>query len=114
MSASREWAPPDLALELLERRYHRKAFSSGDRRVDEWLVHRALPAIEPDDAPTGPIEQESMRFNIALRADTAAVRVRESKHAAMNERALARVEHCAGNSPVAPRARHDQHALEQL
>lgn len=51
MSASREWAPAGLALELLERR-HRKAFSSGDRRIDDWLVHRALPAMRKNTSTT--------------------------------------------------------------
>jgi ribosomal protein S18 acetylase RimI-like enzyme len=39
-------------LELLERHHRRKAFSSGDRRVDEWLSRRALPAMRKNTSTT--------------------------------------------------------------
>jgi ribosomal protein S18 acetylase RimI-like enzyme len=52
VSGARELLPSDLALGLLERRHRRKAFSSGDRRVDDWLVHRALPAMRKNTSTT--------------------------------------------------------------
>lgn len=45
--------PPDgFALELLERRHRRKRFASGDSRVDEWLIHKALGAMEKNTSTT--------------------------------------------------------------
>jgi ribosomal protein S18 acetylase RimI-like enzyme len=52
VSDTRAFPPPDLALELLDRRHRRKAFSSGDRRVDDWLVRRALPAMRKNTSTT--------------------------------------------------------------
>jgi ribosomal protein S18 acetylase RimI-like enzyme len=48
----REFPPPGLTLELLDRRHRRKAFASGDRRVDEWLARRALPAMRKNTSTT--------------------------------------------------------------
>jgi GNAT superfamily N-acetyltransferase len=41
-----------LELELLNRGHRRKAFSSGDLRVDGWLIHRALGAMEKHTSTT--------------------------------------------------------------
>jgi GNAT superfamily N-acetyltransferase len=57
LSASREFPPSDLALELLERRHRRKGVSSGDRRVDDWLMHRALPAMRKNTSTTRVLAQ---------------------------------------------------------
>jgi GNAT superfamily N-acetyltransferase len=43
---------PGFELELLDRRHRRKAFSSGDSREDDWLVHRALGAMEKHTSTT--------------------------------------------------------------
>jgi len=53
-----EFPPPGLALELLDRRHRRKEFSSGDRRVDEWLARRALPAMRKNTSTTRVLAQE--------------------------------------------------------
>ncbi len=39
-------------LELLTRAHRRKKFSSGDKRVDDWLIHRALGATEKNASTT--------------------------------------------------------------
>jgi ribosomal protein S18 acetylase RimI-like enzyme len=52
VSADRRFPPPGLILELLDRRHRRKAFASGDRRVDEWLARRALPAMRKNTSTT--------------------------------------------------------------
>lgn len=45
--------PPDgFSLELLERRHRRKRFSSGDPRVDGWLVHKAIGSMEKNASTT--------------------------------------------------------------
>ncbi len=44
--------PEGLTLELLERRHRRKRFSSGDPRVDEWLIHKAIGAMEKHTSTT--------------------------------------------------------------
>ncbi|MBL8951522.1 MAG: GNAT family N-acetyltransferase, partial [Myxococcaceae bacterium] len=44
--------PPGFRLELLDRSHRRRQFSSGDRRVDEWLQRKALPAIEKHTSTT--------------------------------------------------------------
>lgn len=49
--------PPGLALELLDRRHRRKAFASGDRRVDDWLARRALPAMRKNTSTTRVLAQ---------------------------------------------------------
>jgi GNAT superfamily N-acetyltransferase len=50
--AERDFPPPGLTLELLDRRHRRKTFASGDRRVDEWLARRALPAMRKNTSTT--------------------------------------------------------------
>ncbi len=57
MSGARAFPPADLALELLERRYRRKVCSSGDRRVDDWLARRALPAMRKNTSTTRVLAQ---------------------------------------------------------
>ena len=52
MDVDREFPPPGLTLELLDRHHRRKAFSSGDRRVDEWLARRALAAMGKNTSTT--------------------------------------------------------------
>jgi GNAT superfamily N-acetyltransferase len=54
---AREFPPSGLTLELLERRHRRKAFSSGDRRVDDWLARRALPATRKNTSTTRVLAQ---------------------------------------------------------
>jgi GNAT superfamily N-acetyltransferase len=44
--------PAGLTLELLDARHKRKRFSSGDARVDEWLVHKALSAMRKHTSTT--------------------------------------------------------------
>jgi GNAT superfamily N-acetyltransferase len=44
--------PAGLALETLERRHRRKRFSSGDPRVDAWLIHKAIGAMEKNTSTT--------------------------------------------------------------
>lgn len=44
--------PEGFTLELLERRHRRKRFSSGDPRVDEWLIHKAIGAAEKHTSTT--------------------------------------------------------------
>lgn len=44
--------PPGLTLKLLEATHRRKQFSSGDARVDEWLRHKALPAMRKNTSTT--------------------------------------------------------------
>jgi GNAT superfamily N-acetyltransferase len=44
--------PPALALEVLGRRHRRKQFDSGDARVDAWLSHKALGAMEKNTSTT--------------------------------------------------------------
>ena len=58
MNADREFPPPGLALEVLDRRHRRKVFSSGDRRVDEWLARRALPAMRKNTSTTRVLADE--------------------------------------------------------
>lgn len=57
MSGVRDFPPSGLTLELLERRHRRKAFASGDRRVDDWLVRRALPAMRKNTSTTRVLAQ---------------------------------------------------------
>ena len=57
MSGVREFPASDLALELLDRRHQRKAFTSGDRRVDDWLARRALPAMRKNTSTTRVLAQ---------------------------------------------------------
>ena len=52
MSDDHKFPPPGLTLELLDRSHRRKAFTSGDRRVDEWLARRALPAMRKNTSTT--------------------------------------------------------------
>jgi len=49
---------PGSTLELLDRRHRRKVFSSGDRRVDEWLERRALPAMRKNTSTTRVLADE--------------------------------------------------------
>jgi ribosomal protein S18 acetylase RimI-like enzyme len=58
VSAVREFPPPGLTLELLGPRHRRKVFSSGDRRVDEWLARRALPAMRKNTSTTRVLADE--------------------------------------------------------
>jgi GNAT superfamily N-acetyltransferase len=44
--------PVGFTLELLQRRHRRKRFSSGDARVDEWLIHKAIGAMEKNTSTT--------------------------------------------------------------
>jgi GNAT superfamily N-acetyltransferase len=44
--------PAGFTLELLNRRHRRKRFASGDARVDEWLIHRALGAMAKNTSTT--------------------------------------------------------------
>ena len=44
--------PPGLTLELLNRGHRRKRFESGDPRVDAWLIHRAIGAMEKNTSTT--------------------------------------------------------------
>ncbi len=44
--------PPGYSLELLNRTHRRKQFSSGDARVDQWLIHKALPAMAKNTSTT--------------------------------------------------------------
>lgn len=44
--------PTGFTLELLDRGHRRKRFSSGDERVDRWLVHKALGAMEKNTSIT--------------------------------------------------------------
>lgn len=50
--------PAGLRLELLERRHRRKRFDSGDQRVDDWLIHRAIGAMEKNTSTTRVLAQE--------------------------------------------------------
>lgn len=43
---------PGLSLELLNRQHRRRRFSSGDARVDAWLMHKALGAMEKNVSTT--------------------------------------------------------------
>lgn len=52
-----EFPPPGLALELLDRHHRRKVFTSGDRRVDDWLARRALPAMRKNTSTTRVLAQ---------------------------------------------------------
>lgn len=47
-----DFSESELELELLNRQHRRKAFSSGDSRVDDWLIHRALGAMEKHTSTT--------------------------------------------------------------
>jgi ribosomal protein S18 acetylase RimI-like enzyme len=58
VNEDREFPPAGLALALLDRRHQRKAFSSGDRRVDEWLARRALPAMRKNTSTTRVLADE--------------------------------------------------------
>lgn len=49
--------PPGLTLELLNRRHRRKRFDSGDPRVDEWLIHKAIGAMEKNTSTTRVLAQ---------------------------------------------------------
>jgi hypothetical protein len=44
--------PPGMTLELLNRGHRRKRFESGDPRVDTWLIHKALGAMEKNTSTT--------------------------------------------------------------
>ena len=44
--------PPGFGLELLNRNHRRRQFSSGDARIDGWLVHKALTAMEKHTSTT--------------------------------------------------------------
>src|SRR6266571_6247072 len=44
--------PPGYKLDILKRSHRRKRFSSGDPRVDEWLIHKALGAMEKHTSTT--------------------------------------------------------------
>jgi GNAT superfamily N-acetyltransferase len=44
--------PRGFTLELLDRRHRRKRFSSGDPRVDAWLIHKAIGAMEKNTSTT--------------------------------------------------------------
>lgn len=45
--------PPDgFALELLGRQHRRKKFNSGDPRVDDWLIHKAIGAMAKNTSTT--------------------------------------------------------------
>ena len=44
--------PAGFTLELLDRRHRRKRFASGDPRVDEWLIHKAIGAMEKNTSTT--------------------------------------------------------------
>jgi GNAT superfamily N-acetyltransferase len=44
--------PVGFTLELLQRRHRRKRFSSGEPRVDEWLIHKAISAVEKNTSTT--------------------------------------------------------------
>jgi len=46
------FAPPGYRLENLSRTHHRKRFVTGDSRVDEWLIHKALGAMEKNTSTT--------------------------------------------------------------
>jgi GNAT superfamily N-acetyltransferase len=57
VSNARAFPPPGLTLELLDRRHRRKSFTSGDSRVDDWLVRRALPAMRKNTSTTRVLAQ---------------------------------------------------------
>lgn len=63
MSVERDFPPPGLTLELLDRRHRRKAFASSDRRVDEWLSRRALPATNSTVASAAEMVFTSMAMS---------------------------------------------------
>ena len=44
--------PNGFTLELLDRKHHRKRFASGDLRVDEWLIHKAIGSMEKHTSTT--------------------------------------------------------------
>ena len=44
--------PNGFTLELLGRQHRRKKFSSGDARVDDWLIHKAIGAMEKNTSTT--------------------------------------------------------------
>jgi len=44
--------PAGFSLELLNREHRRRSFSSGDARVDQWLIHKALGAMEKNTSTT--------------------------------------------------------------
>jgi len=44
--------PPGFRLELLAKGHARRAFASGDVRVDQWLTHKALGAMEKNTRTT--------------------------------------------------------------
>jgi hypothetical protein len=44
--------PPGMTLELLNREHRRKRFESGDPRVDAWLIHKAIGAMEKSTSTT--------------------------------------------------------------
>jgi GNAT superfamily N-acetyltransferase len=47
-----------MTLTLLNRRHRRKRFRSGDPRVDDWLVHKAIGAMEKNTSTTRVLVQE--------------------------------------------------------
>jgi GNAT superfamily N-acetyltransferase len=57
VTAHEDFPPSGLRLVLLERRHRRKTFASGDRRVDDWLVRRALPAMRKNTSTTRVLAQ---------------------------------------------------------
>jgi ribosomal protein S18 acetylase RimI-like enzyme len=58
VAVRRQFPPPGLVLELFDRHHRRKAFSSGDRRADEWLALRALPAMRKNTSTTRVLADE--------------------------------------------------------
>lgn len=50
--------PPGLKLEILGRHHRRKRFDSGDQRVDDWLIHKAIGAMEKNTSTTRVLAQE--------------------------------------------------------
>ena len=44
--------PEGFTLDLLSRQHRRKKFSSGDPRVDDWLIHKAIGAMEKNTSTT--------------------------------------------------------------
>jgi GNAT superfamily N-acetyltransferase len=44
--------PEGFTIELLDRKHRRKRFSSGDPRVDDWLIHKAIGAMAKNTSTT--------------------------------------------------------------
>ena len=47
-----DFPPQGYALELLTSTHRRKGFASGDGRVDQWLIHKALGAMKKNTSTT--------------------------------------------------------------